>query len=100
MSNIYELLDQGQTLISDGAMGTMLQDAGLTDGGAPELWNVEHPDKVADILDQYAKNGANLLTTNTFSTLGVCLIASSTAGFKGKTAPFLLPPSEVITNFA
>jgi len=66
MSNIYELLDQGQTLISDGAMGTMLQDAGLTDGGAPELWNVEHPDKVAEILDQYAKSGANLLTTNTF----------------------------------
>ena len=66
MSNIYELLDQGQTLISDGAMGTMLQDAGLTDGGAPELWNVEHSDKVADILDKYAKNGANLLTTNTF----------------------------------
>ena len=66
MANIYELLDQGQTLISDGAMGTMLQDAGLTDGGAPELWNVEQPDKVAEILDQYAKNGANLLTTNTF----------------------------------
>jgi 5-methyltetrahydrofolate--homocysteine methyltransferase len=66
MSNIYELLDQGQTLISDGAMGTMLQDAGLTDGGAPELWNVEHPDKVAEILEQYAKSGANLLTTNTF----------------------------------
>lgn len=38
MPNIYELLDQGQTLISDGAMGTMLQEAGLTDGGAPELW--------------------------------------------------------------
>ena len=66
MSNIYELLDQGQTLISDGAMGTMLQESGLTDGGAPELWNVEQPDKVAEILDQYAKNGANLLTTNTF----------------------------------
>ena len=66
MANIYELLDQGQTLISDGAMGTMLQDAGLIDGGAPELWNVEHADKVADILDQYAQNGANLLTTNTF----------------------------------
>mgnify|MGYP006271842461 FL=1 len=66
MTNIYELLDQGKTLISDGAMGTMLQNAGLTDGGAPELWNVEHPDKVAEILDNYAKNGANLLTTNTF----------------------------------
>ncbi|MFZ9802740.1 MAG: homocysteine S-methyltransferase family protein, partial [Candidatus Nanopelagicales bacterium] len=66
MANIYDLLDQGKTLISDGAMGTMLQEAGLTDGGAPELWNVEHPDKVAEILNEYAKNGANLLTTNTF----------------------------------
>ena len=66
MANVYDLLDQGKTLISDGAMGTMLQEAGLTDGGAPELWNVEHPDKVAEILDSYAKNGANLLTTNTF----------------------------------
>ena len=66
MANIYDLLDQGKTLISDGAMGTMLQEAGLTDGGAPELWNVEHPEKVAEILDEYAKNGANLLTTNTF----------------------------------
>ncbi|MEY3470044.1 MAG: hypothetical protein RLZZ575_504, partial [Actinomycetota bacterium] len=33
MANIYDLLDQGKTLISDGAMGTMLQEAGLTDGG-------------------------------------------------------------------
>ena len=64
-ANLPQLL-KDRILVLDGAMGTMLQDAGLTDGGAPELWNVEHPDKVADILDQYAKNGANLLTTNTF----------------------------------
>ncbi len=47
-------------------MGTQLQDAGLTDGGAPELWNVEHPDVIAGILEGYAKAGAQYLTTNTF----------------------------------
>ena len=41
MSAIYEALEKG-ILISDGAMGTMLQGKGLTDGGAPELWNVEN----------------------------------------------------------
>jgi hypothetical protein len=41
-----------------------------------------------------------LFTTNTFSTLGVFLTASSTAGFKTSTAPLRFPPSEVITNYA
>ena len=39
-------------------------------------------------------------TTNTFSTLCSPLRASSTAGFNAKGAPFLNPPSAVITNFA
>ena len=66
MSNVYEWLDSGKTLVGDGAMGTALQEAGLTDGGAPELWNVEHPDRVAAILQRYADAGAQFLTTNTF----------------------------------
>jgi len=65
MSAIYEALAQG-TLISDGAMGTMLQESGLDDGGAPELWNVEHPDRIEAVLEAYAAAGANLITTNTF----------------------------------
>lgn len=66
MTNVYEWLDAGNTLVGDGAMGTALQAAGLTDGGAPELWNVEHPDRVATILKAYADAGAQYLTTNTF----------------------------------
>lgn len=66
MSNVYEWLDAGHTLIGDGAMGTALQAAGLTDGGAPELWNVEHPDRVAAVLRGYADAGAQFLTTNSF----------------------------------
>ena len=65
MSDLYAALAAG-TLTSDGAMGTMLQERGLTDGGAPELWNVEHADVVEGILEEYAAAGAQLITTNTF----------------------------------
>lgn len=65
MSAIYEALEKG-ILISDGAMGTMLQGKGLTDGGAPELWNVENPSAIEEVLESYAASGANLITTNTF----------------------------------
>ena len=65
MRNIYDVL-KSEILISDGAMGTLLQSKGLTDGGAPELWNVEHPEIVDEILESYAAAGANLITTNTF----------------------------------
>lgn len=66
MANVYEWLDAGNPLVGDGAMGTALQDLGLTDGGAPELWNVNQSEKVASVLEGYAKAGANFLTTNTF----------------------------------
>jgi len=65
MSAIYEALEKG-ILISDGAMGTMLQGKGLTDGGAPELWNVDNPSAIEEVLEEYAAAGANLITTNTF----------------------------------
>lgn len=66
MANVYEWLDAGNPLVGDGAMGTALQDLGLTDGGAPELWNVEQPEKVASVLHGYATAGSNVVTTNTF----------------------------------
>ena len=65
MSTIYEVLEHS-TLVSDGAMGTMLQERGLTDGGSPELWNVEKPAAIEAVLEGYASAGARLLTTNTF----------------------------------
>ncbi len=59
-------LAEGRVLLGDGAMGTMLQDAGLTDGGAPELWNVTQPDKVRAIYKAYVDAGSNIIETNTF----------------------------------
>ena len=65
MSIIYEALEK-TVLASDGAMGTMLQEAGLVDGGAPELWNVEKSEEIEKILEAYASAGASFITTNTF----------------------------------
>ena len=58
--------EAGQVVVGDGAMGTMLQSVGLTDGGAPEVWNVEQPEKIGAIYQAYADAGANVITTNTF----------------------------------
>jgi 5-methyltetrahydrofolate--homocysteine methyltransferase len=65
MSAIYDAL-ANTVLASDGAMGTMLQERGLTDGGAPELWNIEKPEEIEAVLEAYAAAGAKFITTNTF----------------------------------
>lgn len=66
MVGLLESVRSGNLRVGDGAMGTMLQSAGLDDGGAPELWNVEKSDEISRILGGYADAGAQLLTTNTF----------------------------------
>lgn len=64
-TKVQTLLDKRPAL-SDGAMGTMLQELGLIDGSAPELWNVEHPDLVQKVHQSYIDAGANMIETNTF----------------------------------
>lgn len=52
--------------IFDGAMGTMLQDAGLQPGDCPESFNLEKPEIVKQIHRSYINAGANIIETNTF----------------------------------
>ena len=59
-------LEEGQIVLGDGAMGTMLQEAGLTDGGAPELWNAVYPERVRAVYQAYVDAGSNMIETNTF----------------------------------
>jgi len=63
---IAEVLGDSRPVLSDGAIGTMLQAAGLMPGASPEIWNVEHEDRLRVIHTAYADAGAHLLTTNTF----------------------------------
>jgi 5-methyltetrahydrofolate--homocysteine methyltransferase len=51
---------------SDGAWGTQLQNLGLTPGSSPELWNREHPEKVAQVARAYVAAGSKIILTNTF----------------------------------
>ena len=57
---------ENEILLLDGAMGTMLQAAGLPMGQPPEVWNLTAPDVVADIQRRYVEAGSRVLYTNTF----------------------------------
>ena len=66
MTAFSDLLRARGYLILDGAMGTQLFDAGLTAGDAPEVWNLEHPDRVSNIHSFYVAAGSDIVLTNTF----------------------------------
>ena len=56
-------------LLFDGAMGTMLQKAGLPAGTPPEKMNLTAPEAVERIHAAYAAAGADILTANPGKTL-------------------------------
>src|SRR3954463_412080 len=57
---------QERILLGDGAMGTQLMFAGLTQGSCGEAWNLTHPEKVLAIQKRYADAGSDCIITNTF----------------------------------
>ncbi|NIA15450.1 MAG: methionine synthase [Nitrospiraceae bacterium] len=66
MISILDALAKKGVLVSDGAWGTFLAAKGLAVGECPELWNIEHPDDVADVARAYAEAGSDLVSTNSF----------------------------------
>ena len=63
--NFKEAL-KSKVFVSDGAMGTMLQQRGLPVGHCPEEWNISHPDILLSIHKDYYDAGADIVETNTF----------------------------------
>ena len=57
---------QERPLVTDGAMGTMLQAAGLKPGECGEEWNVTHRAEVQAIHRAYLDAGSDIVLTNTF----------------------------------
>ena len=60
------MLAEKQTLLADGATGTNLFALGLQSGDAPELWNVEEPEKIAAHYRSFIDAGSDIVLTNTF----------------------------------
>lgn len=61
-----QLLRDREWVLADGATGTNYFSMGLQSGDAPELWNVEHPDRVGLLHQQFIDAGADILLTNSF----------------------------------
>ena len=66
MNPLVELIKPGQPVLLDGAMGTMLFDAGLEQGDPPDEWNVLYPERIKAIHQAYVDAGSQLILTNSF----------------------------------
>ncbi|MCJ7872247.1 betaine--homocysteine S-methyltransferase [Marinovum sp. 2_MG-2023] len=60
------LLQSRDWLLTDGATGTTLFNMGLTAGDAPELWNVDEPDKIRALYRGAVEAGSDIFLTNSF----------------------------------
>ncbi|MBM3237510.1 methionine synthase [Candidatus Poribacteria bacterium] len=56
---------KNEILISDGAIGTMLQTVGCPPGACPEEWGIANREKLQSIHRSYLEAGADILLTNT-----------------------------------
>jgi len=61
-----DLLARRRCLLADGATGSNLFEMGLVSGDAPELWNVDHPDRIKLLHQRFVDAGADIILTNTF----------------------------------
>ncbi len=67
MSNrLSALLAERPWLLADGATGSNLFDRGLLSGDAPELWNTQYPERIADLHRSFVEAGADIILTNSF----------------------------------
>jgi 5-methyltetrahydrofolate--homocysteine methyltransferase len=60
------LLEERHVLLADGGMGTGLFRRGLETGDSPELWNVDHPARVAAVHREFIEAGSDIILTNSF----------------------------------
>lgn len=65
-TTLDQLLALGRPLLADGATGTNFFGMGLGPGEPPEMWNVDHPDRVSALHGAFVAAGADIILTNTF----------------------------------
>jgi len=63
---LLDLLSRKGCLLTDGATGTMLFDAGLEAGAAPELWNVDNVEAIESLHRGFVEAGSDIILTNSF----------------------------------
>ena len=68
MTSLLERINQGEILVCDGAMGSLLMDRAKEhlSRTCPESINLSHPEIIEEIAGLYADAGANIIESNTF----------------------------------
>lgn len=66
MLDFRTALQDSCVIVSDGAMGTLLQQKGMPAGASPEEFGWNSPQTIVDVHRLYLDAGANIVTTNTF----------------------------------
>jgi 5-methyltetrahydrofolate--homocysteine methyltransferase len=77
MRDLLERVRDGEILVADGAMGTMLMEFGLRPGELPESFNLAHPQMLEEIARLYLEAGADIIQTNTFGASPLRLVLGS-----------------------
>jgi methionine synthase I (cobalamin-dependent) len=65
-NRFLKLLNERPFLMADGATGTNLFGMGLMTGDSPELWNIEHPERIEALHQSFVDSGADIFLTNSF----------------------------------
>jgi 5-methyltetrahydrofolate--homocysteine methyltransferase len=63
---LQRLLEDRPWLLADGATGTNYFAAGLETGDAPELWNLDRPERVCELHSAFIAAGSDIVLTNSF----------------------------------
>jgi len=63
---LSRLLATRDWILADGATGTNLFNMGLMAGDAPEMWNLDHPDRIRTLYKSAIDAGSDLFLTNSF----------------------------------
>jgi len=66
MASLIDRIKQGEILLADGAMGSLLMARGLAPGASPESFNLTSIEILEDIASLYLQAGAEIIHTNTF----------------------------------
>jgi len=99
MKKLLERIKDGEVLVGDGAMGTMLMERGLKPGDPPESLNLTCPEVLREIAGLYLDAGSDIIQTNTF---GGSPLKLSFYSLEGKTEEInrnaVLAVREVVGN--
>jgi 5-methyltetrahydrofolate--homocysteine methyltransferase len=66
MMDFLTRLREGPAIVADGAMGTMLQAAGIPPGRPGEVWVLERPEAILAVQRAYVEAGSELILSATF----------------------------------